>query len=74
MSTDRQAKSQAASKGTGNGANAIIVGGIVAIVAVIAVVGAVIWTATRDSGGTADGRAPAGTEMGQPFNLSLIHI
>ena len=68
MSTDRQAKIQAASKGTGTGANAIIVGGIVAIVAVIAVVGAVIWTATRDSGGTADGGAPAGTEMGQPFN------
>ena len=32
MSTDRQAKIQAASKGTGTGANAIIVGGIVAIV------------------------------------------
>lgn len=65
-STDRQAKIQAASKGSGKGANAILVGGIVAIVAVIAVVAAVIWSSQKDS--VEAGGPPAGTQMGQPYN------
>ena len=67
MSTDRKAKIDAAKKKSGGtGANAIVVGGIVAIVAVILVVAGVIWSAQQDKGG--DGSAPASTEMGQPFN------
>lgn len=67
MSNDRQAKIQAASKGTGSGANAIVVGGIVAIVAVIAIVAGVIWSAQKDTVDTAGG-PPPGTQMSQPFN------
>ncbi|WP_377642849.1 DsbA family protein [Oryzobacter terrae] len=43
-STDRQAKIRAASTNAGGGANRIVVGAVVLVVAIIAVVGGVIWS------------------------------
>lgn len=62
---DRKAKAQAAAKGTGGGANAVIVGGIVLIVAIVLVVGAVVVNAVRDSGGVDE--LPQGVAKGEPL-------
>lgn len=66
MSTqDRKAKAQAASQSRVSGANAIVIGGIVAVLAIALVVGGVIWSATRDGGG--GGALPPGVAMGEPL-------
>lgn len=66
MSTqDRKAKAQAAAKGTGKGANAVVVGGIVVVLAIVLVVGAVVINAVRDGGGT--GAMPQGVAAGEPL-------
>lgn len=62
---DRKAKAQAAAKGTGRGANAFIVGGVVIIVAMVLVVGAVVINAVRDSGGANE--LPQGVAKGEPL-------
>lgn len=62
---DRKAKAQAAAKGTGRGANAFIVGGVVIIVAIVLVVGAVIVNAVRDGGEVS--ALPQGVAAGEPI-------
>ncbi|MGE9783256.1 DsbA family protein [Janibacter sp. CX7] len=69
MSTnDRKAKAQAAARGTGGGANVIVVAGIVAVLAIALVVGGVIW-ASRDGGGSGGGASqlPDGVTKGEPI-------
>lgn len=67
-SSDRKAKIQAASSKGGGGANAIVVAGIVAVLAIIAVVGGVIWASQRGGDETATGsEVPKGAKMGEPF-------
>ncbi len=66
MSTqDRKAKAQAAARTQGSGANAIIIGGIVVILAIVIVVGAVIIGAVRGSSGGDD--LPQGVSEGEPI-------
>lgn len=67
MSTqDRKAKAQAAAKNTAKGGNAIVIGGVVIILAIALVVGGVIWSATKDSGGAGDA-LPKGVAAGAPL-------
>lgn len=67
-SSDRKAKIQAASSKKDGGANAIVVAGIVAVLAIVAIVGGVIWASQRGGDESAGGSGvPEGTEMGQPF-------
>lgn len=62
---DRKAKAQAAAGSTGKGANAVIIGGVVVIVAIVLVVGAVVVNAVRDSGGASE--LPQGVAAGEPL-------
>ncbi|MCA0336076.1 MAG: DsbA family protein [Actinobacteria bacterium] len=66
---DRQAKIQAASKASGGGANKIVIAAVVAVLAIVAVVGGVVWSqvsATKEAKG--DGNAtPAGATMGTAY-------
>lgn len=66
MSTqDRKAKAQAAAPKQGRGANAIIIGGIVMILAMVIVLAFVLVNATRgDEGG---GSLPQGVSKGEPI-------
>ena len=66
MSTqDRKAKAQAAAQTQAKGANAIIIGGVVTILAIVLVVGVTILTATRDGGGASE--IPQGVQQGEPI-------
>lgn len=66
MSTqDRKAKAQAAARTQGRGANAIVIGGVVVIVAMVLVIGAVVFGATRGGGGADE--LPQGVAEGEPI-------
>lgn len=69
MSQDRKAKARAAAPGGGRGANAIVIGGLVAVLVIVLVVGGVIWSVARDSGGSAKGeqQLPTGVASGEPL-------
>lgn len=62
---DRKAKAQAAATTRGRGANAVIVGGVVLIVAIVLVVGAVVVNAVRDGGEVSE--LPQGVAAGEPI-------
>ncbi len=62
---DRKAKARAAAKNTGRGANAVVVGGVVLILAIVLVVGAVIVNSVRSEGG--EGKLPEGVAAGEPL-------
>lgn len=67
MSTqDRKAKAQAAAKTQGKGANAIVIGGIVMVLAIVLVVGGVIINATQ-GGGAGANELPQGVDKGEPI-------
>lgn len=63
---DRKAKAAAAAPRSNRGANAIVIGGIVMVVAIVLVVGGAIWAGTRSGGETAS-ELPQGVEKGQPI-------
>jgi protein-disulfide isomerase len=68
--TARQAKIQAAQKSAGGGANKIVVATVVAIVAIIATVGGVVWSQmSKENDVTGGGNAlPAGvSELGEGY-------
>lgn len=68
--TDRQAKIQAAQKATGTGgANKITIAGVVVILAIIAVVGGVIWSqkSAEDAVGSGNTSPPAGATVAEGY-------
>jgi len=65
---DRQAKIQAAQKSQGSGANRIVVATVVAVVAILAVVGGVVWSQSQKQAAIGTSTAvPAGASMGQGY-------
>lgn len=62
---DRKAKARAAAKNTGKGANTVVVGGVVLILAIVLVVGAVIVNSVRSAGGAS--QLPEGVAAGEPL-------
>ncbi|MEO7422036.1 MAG: thioredoxin domain-containing protein [Ornithinibacter sp.] len=66
--TARQAKIQAAQEASGGGVNKIVVATGVAIVAIIAVVGGVVWSQTaKDKAAGTSTAVPAGAAMGEGY-------
>ena len=66
--TDRQAKIRAAGSGTGSGANKVVVGAVVLVVAIVAVVGGVIWSQRSGDGSSGGTALPKGvTAMGEGY-------
>ena len=66
---DRQAKIQAAAASTSKGPNKIVIGTVVAVLAVIAIVVGAIWQQNSKTDSITDGgkAVPAGTSMGAGF-------
>ena len=68
MSTnDRKAKARAAAKSTGSGPNVILVAGVVVLVAMVLIIGGVIWSGTHSSTSSGEGRLPDGVSQGEPI-------